>query len=77
MNLLKPFKKLPKGYYRLLIAGWIIIPLLVTIILTANASRTTKDIFPVVILIFVVFVYYILARFGVWIYEGFKEQDEK
>lgn len=63
---LKQFKKLPQGYYRLLIVGWIIVPIIV------SSLDSKSNMLPN--LVAGIVIYYILARFVVWIYLGFKNK---
>ena len=69
MKLLNSFKKLPLGYYRLLIASWVLLPLLSAII-AASISRDDDAFFGMLIIGIV--IYYLIARLVVWVYEGFK-----
>lgn len=70
LNPLNQFKKLPQGSYRLIVAGWIIIPLLASAI-AAGISRDSNDAF-LATLIFSIPIYYLLARLGAWVVLGFK-----
>lgn len=70
LNPLNQFKKLPQGAYRLIIAGWIIIPIAASAI-AAGISRNSDDAF-LATLIFSIPIYYLLARLGAWVFLGFK-----
>ncbi len=71
--MLKQFKKLPQGYYRLLMVGWIVLPLLAASIAASNSDDDAT--FGAVFLPSIP-LYYVLARFGVWIYDGFNENKK-
>ena len=77
MKLLQPFKRLPQGYYRLIIVGWVVTPILSFMFLMTHSSGLglAKLDYYVTFFLFY-FIYYVLARFGVWIYEGFKNQKK-
>lgn len=69
--MLKQFKKLPQGYYRLLIVGWIILPILAGIVAESSSRFNNGGDFLGALIVGILF-YYILARLGIWIYDGFK-----
>ncbi len=76
MKILETLKKLPQGYYRLLITGWIILPFLVAFIgvyYFKGLSDFLENFCAAYISAFI--IYYIMARNFVWIYEGFKNQN--
>lgn len=72
MSLLEPFKKLPQGYYRLVIVGWIVLPLTFAGIAYAATEQRPEESF-FAFLLFGIPIYYVLARFGIWVYDGFKK----
>jgi len=74
-KLLSPFKILPKGFYRLIIVGSILLPLIISIVIESNNrnSHGTEFLF---FLVFGFLIYWILARVGIWIYQGFKEEEK-
>jgi hypothetical protein len=78
-KLLLPFKSLSEGYYRVILVSFILVPLIVALLLSfANAlSIMNLDSYSEYVF-FKVFgfgipIYYVLARIGLWIYEGFKK----
>ena len=75
---LMPFKKLPAGFYRLVIALGFIIPLIIAI--SEPNALFDYDLGKVSFfksgLLPSFFVYWILARVGVWIYIGFTKKEE-
>ena len=71
--MLKTFKELPLGYNRLIIVGWIFLPLLFASIGASLNDQEPEQIF-FNIMVFGIPIYYILARLGIWIYKGFKNQ---
>ncbi|TAH20130.1 MAG: hypothetical protein EAZ08_06980 [Cytophagales bacterium] len=72
MILFNALKKLPQGYYRLVIASLIVIPLFVASIITA-LNNADMGIFAYILTLSII-IYYLLARIGIWIYEGFNNQ---
>lgn len=70
--MLKQFKELPQGYYRLLIVGWIVLPILAGIIAESSGSNYSNGSNFLGALILGIPIYYVLARLGIWIYDGFK-----
>ena len=78
-KLLLPFKYLSEGYYRVILVSFILVPLIVALLLSfANAlSIMNLDSYSEYVF-FKVFgfgipINYVLARIGLWIYEGFKK----
>lgn len=69
MKLLKPFKILPLGYYRIFIFGWVLFPFLLGVILATIDNDSDAFIAGIV---FGIPIYFIIARFILWIYEGFQ-----
>jgi hypothetical protein len=83
MFLLKPFKILPTGYYRLLLIGQLATPLLIaTLYLNFLAIEEIgfalweKEGFMMPLFVGAA-AYYFLARLGVWVYDGFVTDREK
>ena len=74
MNILKPFKTLPLGYYRIFIFGWVIFPFLLGVILAT--INNDSDAFVAGILMGIP-IYFVIARFVIWIYEGFQADKKK
>lgn len=76
INPLLQLQKLPKGIYRLLIVGWLILPLIFCLLLGAYDFYYK---FSEVIISLIVFaiLYYILVRMGIWVYFGFQEDKKK
>lgn len=72
---LSAFRELPKGIYRLILVGSVLLPLIIGIIWESNESYSDGEYF-FGSLFFGFLIYWILARIGVWIYQGFKE-DKK
>ncbi len=75
--ILSPFQKLPVGYYRLLLAGWIILPAALALIQYASmrtfrvywsddAPETSFKWFFILLLL-----YYPAARICIWLWQGF------
>ena len=75
-NPLKQFKNLPQGTYRLIIAGWIILPLIASSIVAGFSHRYADENF-VGTLILSIPIYYVLARLGSWVYLGFQNDKPK
>jgi hypothetical protein len=75
LNPLASFKNLKLGIYRLLIAGWIIIPLVVGLIATVISDSDDKSTIFTVTLIFTIPGYYLLARLSAWVILGFKKDN--
>lgn len=69
---LSAFKELPKGFYRLILVGGFLIPLIIGIIFESGESYSHGEVFLTAILLSFI-IYWILARVGVWIFQGFKE----
>ena len=76
MNFLVPFQKLPQGYYRLLIIGWIIFPFLTGGVFAANPSYHSDGVteFWVGFIIGAI-LYCVLGRAAIWVYDGFKSKS--
>ena len=75
-KILSAFKELPKGIYRLILVGSFLLPLILGIVLETNDSWSHGRVFlETFILGFI--IYWILARIGIWIYQGFKEDSRK
>lgn len=76
----KPFKKLPKGIYRIFITLFILcLPCLIIIDINYEELRTGFDNLVEILFYFILFAifYWGLIRIGIWIWEGFKEEDKK
>jgi len=76
MKFFTAFKKLPKGVYRLNIACSFLLPLIVALIGEASERHGNGEMF-LVCLIMGIPIYWLLARIGVWIYSGFKEDKNQ
>lgn len=74
-KLTSAFKEMPKGIYRLILVGSFLIPLIVGIVLEMNDSWSDGEVF-LATFIFGFLIYWILARIGIWIYQGFKEDSK-
>lgn len=65
---------LPVGYYRAVIAGWIVFPSLLGLVCVAFTEDTyytdPSDSFIPGFLIGI-FIYYALSALGIWVYKGF------
>lgn len=72
MKLLQPFKKLPEGYYRLVMVGWLILPLLIAAIGAGMEERQQGPTFFALFIICIP-IYYVAVRLIIWIYDGFKK----
>jgi hypothetical protein len=72
---LSAFRELPKGIYRLILVGSILLPMIIGIIQESNVQYSDGEYF-FGSFFFGFIIYWILARVGVWIYQGFKE-DKK
>lgn len=73
---IKPFKKLPEGVYRIIIVSSFLTPLLVGIILSSTSRTDQRELF-IGSLIGGFFIFWILARIGLWVYEGFSKEENK
>ena len=67
MDFLAPFRKLPHGYFRLLIVGWFIFPFIWGFVVQGKGDSDYAF-----GLMCGPIVYYIIARIGIWVYDGFK-----
>lgn len=72
-KLLAPFRKLPLGYYRLFITGWIAIPIMITATYYSKRYIQTFDEVTFAIFLLCFLIYYILGRVIIWIYQGFEQ----
>jgi hypothetical protein len=73
--ILDPQKKLPSGYYRLIISGWVVFPALYTAINHKSIwIWSTEQKFGDFSL--AVVLYYLLARLGVWVWDGFNRSEK-
>jgi uncharacterized RDD family membrane protein YckC len=75
-NPLNELKKLPTGIYRLLLVGWLILPLIVAFISGSAANDDEGGTFLGALICSVV-IYYIFVRLGIWVYFGFREEKRK
>lgn len=75
MNLLAPFQNLPQGYYRLVIVLGGIFSLIVAFLFALGTNSDGEAFVLFIIGIFFgIAVYYLLARIGIWVYNGFNDQ---
>jgi tetratricopeptide (TPR) repeat protein len=86
MKLLDPFRKIPEGYYRLLLAGWLLVPVLMSLLLYLLVSifgsnamygggYKSWDAWEASYTWFFILAiaYYPLARISVWVWLGFQK----
>ncbi|MBS1684402.1 MAG: tetratricopeptide repeat protein [Bacteroidetes bacterium] len=86
MKLIDPFRRLPEGYYRLFLAGWLLVPVLVSLLLYvlvsiwgSNAMNgggyKSWDAWEASYTWFFILViaYYPIARISVWVWSGFQK----
>ena len=72
MNFWSPFKKLPAGYYRLYIVGWVFVFIFGMYYFDYPGLSFLKMVGGGVILSV---PYYVCGRLLVWVYLGFKESS--
>lgn len=72
--IISTFKALPKGISRLIYSMGLIIPIIISLILSSNESRS--DLWFEMLcgsLVSSCLIYWFLVFLGIWIYQGFKE----
>jgi hypothetical protein len=82
MKLFHSFRKLPEGYYRLVIIGWILVPSVLAFFLnligtffSAHMSHKQASDYSIRWFIILMIVYFPVARLVIWVLEGFKKDN--
>ena len=73
MEFLGSFKKLPLGWYRLILVGWIVFPIITLFILTIFNEQPNKLDEFIAVLGIILISYYVIIRLILWVRDGFKK----
>lgn len=74
-SLTNQFKKIPKGIYRIIIVGWIILPVIMCIIVSFKSFSHNILENTIIAFFSCIFIYYLLVSLSIWVYLGFQKEE--